>query len=204
MSIEPKVIKVHVGGSSTSSGSLSIAARETIEKHLFTIAKEHAQLASENVDRENVPKMQIEMKHSIIAIVMSFTALEALSNDLYKKITGNDFDSDEFKKFDNNPIKKWKKLAKLAFRLKNPSEQLRLPSNFTKALNEIRILRNQIIHYKPKPENIETLRRTPDNHVVSPELAIFTSKEATKAVQTVRTLLKTFEEITGYEVPKLE
>ena len=198
------VITKTVGGSVGSSGSLSIAARETIEKHLFTIAKEHAQLASENVDREYVPTMQIEMKHSIIAIVMSFTALEALSNDLYKRITGNDFNSDEFKKFNNSPIKKWKKLAKLAYQLKNPSEQLCLPSNFTKALNKVRVLRNLIIHYKPKPENIETLRRTTHNHIVSPELVLFTSEEATKAIQSVRMLLKTFEEITGYEVTKLE
>jgi|GEM_PF-5338189 len=184
--------------------SLEIGARESIENHLFRIAKEHTELASEDVDREDVPKMQIEMNHSIIAIVMSFTALEALSNDLYKKITGYDFDSDEFKKFDKYPIKKWKKLANLAFQLKNPNRPLRLPSNFSKALNELRILRNSIIHYKPTPENTRNLRRTSKDHVASRELELFTSEQSTKALETVRTLLDTFEKITGYKVPKLE
>lgn len=183
---------------------VTVWARESIENHLFRIAKEHALLASQYVDRNDVPKMQDEMKHSIIAIVMSFTALEALSNDLYKRITGHDFNSDDFKKFDNSSIKKWKKLAKLAFKLKNPDKQLQLPSNFTKALNELKLLRDLIIHYKPDPENTRFLKRTPSNHVVSPELEVFTSEEATKAIQTVRTLLETFEKITGYEVPKIE
>jgi hypothetical protein len=33
---------------------------------------------------------------------------------------------------------------------------------------------------------------------------LFTSEEATKAIETVRNVLKTFEKVTGYEVPKIE
>lgn len=183
---------------------LEVGAREAIENHLFKIALEHAELASKDVDREDVPKMQTEMKHSIIAIVMSFTALEALSNDLYKSITRHDFESDDFEKFPKDPIKKWKNLAKRAFELKNPNEKLSLPHNFTKTLREIKTLRNFIIHYKPKLENTRNLRRTSKDHVASHELEIFNSENAAKAIQTVRTLLETFEKITGYKVPKLE
>lgn len=187
---------------------VTVWARESIENHLFKIAKEHAQLASQYVDRDDVPRMQIEMKHSIIAIVMSFTALEALSNDIYSRLTRKDFDTKEFKTFDRNTeglVGKWKELVKLAFQSKHPNgKEPSIPNNFTNSLDELRKLRHQIIHYVPKPENTKFLRRTARNHFVSPELEIFTAEEATKAIETVRTLLRTFHEITGYEVPKLE
>lgn len=189
-------------------GYLVVLARETMENHLFSIAQEHAELASQNVNRDDVGTMQIEMKHSLIAIVMSFTALEALCNELYQRLTQNtDFDSKEFNEFDrksNGPIGKWKKLAKLAFEFKNPNKELSLPSNFTKALNELRKLRHSIMHYKPESKNTRFLRKTSKNQVVTQELEKFTSNEAKKAINTVKSFLEVFENITGMELSKLD
>jgi len=187
--------------------SPSFLVRENIEKQLFAIAKEHAEIASQDVDRSDIEKMRKEMKHSIIVIVMCYTALEALSNYLYKTLTDKDFDSNDYNsRFKNNePKSRWNYLTRLAHQQEHRTDEVKsLPSDIIKDLNDLTELRRQIIHYKPIPESPQSLKRFPDNSPVNPELDTFTSSEAMKSIRTVRTLLETFEKITGYEVPEIE
>lgn len=182
-----------------------LLARENIESQLFTIAKEHAEMASRDIDRSNAEERRKEMKHSIIAIVMSYTAVEALSNNLFQILTGHSFASNEFKKFDGELNSKWEYLSQIAYQqMNNTNEKKALPREVKKQLIELKEIRDQIIHYKPKPENLDKLGRFPDNSPINPEFTLFTSEEATKAIETVRNVLKTFEKVTGYEVPKIE
>jgi len=186
--------------------SPSLSARENIERQLFAIAKEHAELASHNIDRNDPEKTRIEMKHSIIAIVMSYTALEALSNNLFQILTGQSFDSIEFNKFDSIELNsKWEHLSHIAYQqMNNTNEKKALPRDVKKQIIEFNSIRDQIIHYKPNPENLETLGRFPGNSPINREFTLFTSEEASKAIDTVRNVVKTFNEVTGYDVPKLE
>ncbi|MEQ9619866.1 MAG: hypothetical protein RIG61_11935 [Deltaproteobacteria bacterium] len=185
----------------------SILVGENIESQLFVIAKEHDELASHDIDRDDVEKTRKEMKHSIIAIVMSFTALEALSNNLFKILTGKNFKSKKFKKFDRNKrglIGKWEELAELAFRTNSPNKEFILTEDFSRLLIKIKNLRHAIIHYKPRVESPDVLKKFPDNSPLYTELEQFNSNEARKAVETVREFLDNFEKNTGYKVPKLD
>jgi hypothetical protein len=185
----------------------SILVREKIERQLFAIAKEHAELAAGAIDRNDPEKTRAEMKHSIIAIFMSYTALEALSNNLFRIFTEYDYDSSEFNKFDRNRrglIGKWERLTELALQKFKPDDEFLISDKFEALLNTQKNLRDSIIHYKPKLENLENIDRFPDNSPINPEFILFTSVEATKAIQTVRTFLETFEKATGYKVPKLD
>ena len=164
-------------------------------------------MASSNIDRSNVEKTREEMKHSMIAIAMCYTALEALSNDLFNRLTNHDFDSDDYKsKFSKKELtSRWNHLIGLAYQQEHHSHEIRsLPDRISRDLDELAYLRHQIIHYNPKPESAETVRKFSDDSPVSPELELFTSLEAKQSIQTVRELLETFEKITGYEVPKIE
>ncbi len=189
------------------SGTVALSARESIEHHLFNIAKENSKIAIQNTDRDDVPKMQIEMRHSIITIIMCYTVLEAISNNIFIRLTKENFDSGEFKnKFNKRELKsKWDFITYTAYQQNNKTNEKRtLPKEIKNRLDELKTLRDQIIHYKPRAQNTDSLRKTTNGMIVTPELEVFTSKSSNEAIKTVHELLENFELITGFKVPKLD
>jgi hypothetical protein len=189
------------------SGDVQFSVREGIERHLFNIAKENSELAIQNTNRDDVSKMRIEMRHSIITIIMCYTVLEAISNNIFIRLTKENFDSREFKnKFDKRELKsKWDFITYTAYQENNKTKEKRtLPKEIKTKLDKLKTLRDQIIHYKPRAHNTDSLRKTSNGMTVTPELEVFTSEGSNEAIQTVRELLENFERITGFRAPKLD
>lgn len=179
-----------------------VSSRSTLEMHLFDIAVEHAKKAGENVDRDNMLKMQEEMKNSLIAIVMSHFSLEALANSIGMEYYGEYPDPARQQKWkeirDLTLTSKLKHLATVAYQEKAESEEKRTLSNsVTKLIDDLTDLRHSIVHYKAITEINFLLRHTSKDEPVSPELERYTSEAAKKAVETVIRVAREFSDLVG-------
>ena len=149
--------------------------------------------------------MQNEMRHSLIAIVMSHLSLEALINTIGTAHYVNHRD----------PIRKeiWVKQIErysLKNKFKTVAQQIyedKTGHKNGKTLNEdtldkieyLKELRHSIVHYKPKPEDTRVLKKTSNIHVISPELEKYTSKKAKTVIKTVVEVIEAFNKLAGTE-----
>lgn len=184
--------------------TIRVSGRWTVEEHLFDIAVEHAKKASKVVNRNNIKKMQIESKHSLIAIIMSVFSLEALANSIGMEYYGDHPDPERSKKWAkilNKPLtNKLKLLATDAYQHKtNKTDKKTLPKNVTKLLDDLVDLRHSIVHYKAIPINVKRLRSTSKNEPISQELDRYTSQEAKEAIRTVVEVVNAFNKLSRKE-----
>lgn len=183
---------------------MEIRVRETLEMHFFDIAVEHTKKAEEDINRDNILKMQKESINSLIAIVMSVLSLEALINSIGMEFYGKNPDVERqemWELMERKPLVwKWKYLAKTAYREKTKTkEEKTIPTEIIKSLKDLVELRHSIVHYKSISIDNSDLRRTSKNETVSPELDKYTSKEARKAIETVIILIKAFNKLARKE-----
>ena len=190
--------------SAIGSDSICVSVRETLEMHLFDIAVEHAKRAVGDIDRNDMRKMQEELKNSLIAIVMAHCCLEALANSIGMKFYGTHPKSERRKKWKEIEglalPNKWQHLATVAYQEKTRTQEKRtLPKSVKNLLEELHSLRHSLVHYQAMPEYIYSLRRTSKNEPVSPEMKKYTSKEAIRAVGTVITTVEAFNTLARKE-----
>jgi HEPN domain-containing protein len=175
-----------------------VLAREELERHLFDIATKHAKKAEENINRDDTEEMQKEMKHSIIAIVMSVFSLEALINYIGRKhYTDNKLRIKWTDRIEKrcSLIGKFTMVARKIHRDQTgDTSGTTLKKPILDKLQSLIDLRDSIVHYKPKPKDITNLKTTSQNTKVTPELQTYNSDTAKEAIKTVKEVIDSFNQ----------
>lgn len=180
---------------------VKVLGRWTVEEHLFDIAVRNAKKAAQNIDRDNMDKMQVESKYSIISIVMSLFSLEALANSIGMEYYGSNPNPERRKKWRKIVKKmplgnKLKLLATDAYQQMTKSKEKKtLSKDITKLIDDLVDLRNHIVHYKAIPIETKKLRWSSKNEPVSIELEIYTSATARKGIESVVKVVNAFNKL---------
>jgi len=186
-----KVIKKSLGDTLGFKGELKTKHRIVLEDTMFSIAIKHAYLAQKKI-HERMPA-SCELQHSLITIVMSSACLEGFFNDIGQKhYTEKIWKRLEWSRLDE----KWEILVeKLRDEPLGESDQV-LVDKTRKQINGLKDLRNQIVHYKARWENI--LPRVNEGLTATKERELYNAKAAKEAIKTVSDVIDAWKKLGGY------
>src|SRR5712692_600578 len=125
--------------------------RTHLEQTMFALAREHADAAA-RCARTSPPNREGEQTHSLVALLMSFLALEAFIN-----MIGADRLGSRYRHYDRmSPEGKWMEVTRLVSKtgktFDEDGEELR-------ALSTLRTWRNMLTHYKGEYEDVQQAGR---------------------------------------------
>ncbi len=180
---------------------------------MFKIAKENCKEAQKCKDTCNPDGMTKELKHSTLAILMSYCCLEAYINrisydklgrspDLEKQKKWIDLRGDETKGYKGaaSTRKKWLDIAK---EVTKTNEIFDKKSELWKSFEHLNDLRNFIVHYKgvPKPQDPRSKWRCGKYPLTEAQKKI-NPCEAKKAVETTDKMIRKLNKLMQAEAPR--
>ncbi len=157
---------------------------------MFELAREHADAAARSARRQP-PDRQGEQMHSLVAVLMSYFALEALIN-----MVGADRLGERFRHYDRmSPEGKWMEITRLVSKTgKTFAEE----GSELRALGTLRTWRNQLTHYKGEYEDVQQSGRGGGTRIE----ALLSAENAARAVEIARTLHRAFYELDRRSPPR--
>jgi len=164
--------------------------RTHLEQTMFELARVHAAEA-ERCARSPVPDRQGERTEALVAILMSYFALEA-----FISMVGTDRLGSRYRYYDRmSPEGKWFEVTRLASKTgKTFAEEGRE----MRALSTLRSWRNMLTHYKGEYEEVERSDRGSETRTV----ALLSAENAGRAVEIARTLYRAFYEFDRRSAPR--
>src|SRR5579883_1727192 len=164
--------------------------RTHLEQTMFELARTHAALA-EDCARRPGPDRHEERTHALVAILMSYFALEA-----FISMVGTDRLGSRYRYYDRmTPEGKWIEVTRLATKTgktfgDSDAEML--------ALSSLRSWRNMLTHYKGEYEEVE---RSDRGHETRTD-AVLSAANAGRAVETARAMYRKFYEFDRRSAPR--
>jgi hypothetical protein len=180
---------------------------------MFKIAKENCKEAQKYKDTCNPDDMTKELKHSTLAILMSYFCLEAYINwigydklgrspDLEKQEKWIGLRGDETKGYKHaaSTSKKWLDIAK---EVTKTNEVFNKKSKLWKSFEDLTYLRNFIVHYKevPRPQDPRSKWRCGKYPLTEAQKKI-NPCEAKKAVETTEKMIRKLNRFMQAEAPR--
>jgi hypothetical protein len=156
---------------------------------MFRLAREHADAAA-RAARASPPDRQGEQTHSLVAVLMSYFALEAFIN-----MIGADRLGSRYRHYDRmSPEGKWIEVTRLVSKtgktFPEEGEEIR-------ALSTLRTWRNALTHFKGEYEDVQQSGRGETRTE-----AMLSAGNAARAVEIARTLYRTFYEFDRRSPPR--
>jgi hypothetical protein len=154
--------------------------RTHLEHTMFRLAREHAEAAA-RCARAAPPDRPGEQTHSLVAVLMSYFALEAFIN-----MVGADRLGERFRHYDRmSPEGKWVEVTRLVSKtgrtFAEDGEELQ-------ALSTLRSWRNMLTHYKGEYEDVQQSGRGGETRVA----ALLSAENAGRAVEISKLLYRAF------------
>ncbi len=157
---------------------------------MFQLAREHAEAAARSA-RLSPPDRPGEQTHSLVAVLMSYFALEAFIN-----MAGADRLGDRFRHYDRmTPEGKWVEVTRLVSKTGKtfPEE-----GSEVRALSALRTWRNTLTHYKGEYEDVQQSGRGGETRIE----ALLSAENAARAVEIARSLHRAFYELDRRSPPR--
>src|SRR5438105_4127079 len=164
--------------------------RTHLEQTMFAMAREHADAAA-RCARASPPDREGEQTHSLVALLMSFLAVEAFIN-----MVGADRLGSRYRHYDRmSPEGKWMEVTRLVSKTGKTFDE---DGEDLRALSTLRTWRNMLTHYKGEYEEVQQAGRGGETTVE----ALLTAENAAKAVEIARTLYRAFYEMDRRSPPR--
>jgi len=154
--------------------------RTHLEQTMFALARQHAEAAA-RATRASPADREGEQTHSLVALLMSFLALEAFIN-----MVGGDRLGSRYRHYDRmSPEGKWMEVTRLVSKTGKtfPEE-----GDDLRALSTLRAWRNMLTHYKGEYEDVQQSGRGGETRVE----ALLSAENAARAVEIARRLFEAF------------
>ncbi len=164
--------------------------RTHLEQTMFQLAREHAEAAARSA-RLSPPDRPGEQTHSLVAVLMSYFALEAFIN-----MAGADRLGDRFHHYDRmTPEGKWVEVTRLVSKTGKtfPEE-----GSEVRSLSALRTWRNTLTHYKGEYEDVQQSGRGGETRIE----ALLSAENAARAVEIARSLHRAFYELDRRSPPR--
>ncbi len=157
---------------------------------MFQLAREHAEAAARSA-HASPPDRQGEHTHSLLAVLMSYFALEAFIN-----MVGADRLGDRFRHYDRmSPEGKWVEVTRL---VSKSGKTFAEEGSELRALSTLRTWRNMLTHYKGEYEDVQQSGRGGETRID----ALLSAENAAQAVEIARTLYRAFYELDRRSAPR--
>ncbi len=157
---------------------------------MFALAREHAEAAA-RCAHSNPPDQQAEQTHSLVAVLMSFLALEAFIN-----MVGADRLGGRYRYYDRMPPEgKWAEVTRLVSKTGKTFDE---DGPEMRALSTLRTWRNMLTHYKGEYEDVQQPGRGGGTRIE----ALLSAENAATAVETARMLHRAFYEFDRRSSPR--
>jgi hypothetical protein len=164
--------------------------RTHLEQTMFALAQEHSAAAAARV-RKAPPDPQGEQTHSLLAILMSFLALEAFIN-----MVGSDRLGPRYRYYDRMPPEgKWTEVTRLVSKTGKTFDE---DGPEITGLSTLRTWRNMLTHYKGEYEGVQRRGQSGETRIE----ALLSSENAARAVEIARTLYRSFYEFDRRSPPR--
>ncbi|GEM_PF-1039943 len=164
--------------------------RTHLEQTMFDLARTHAALAADCARRSG-PDRHEERTHALVAILMSYFALEA-----FISMVGTDRLGGRYRYYDRmTPEGKWIEVTRLAAKT---GKTFGDGDAEMQALSSLRSWRNMLTHYKGEYEEVE---RSDRGHETRTD-AVLSAANAGRAVETARALYRKFYEFDRRSAPR--
>ena len=147
---------------------------------MFALARQHAEAAA-RAARASPTDREGEQTHSLVAVLMSFLALEAFIN-----MVGGDRLGSRYRHYDRMaPEGKWMEVTRLVSKTGKtfPEE-----GDDLRALSTLRTWRNMLTHYKGEYEDVQQSGRGGETRIES----LLSAENAARAVEIARKLYEAF------------
>jgi hypothetical protein len=157
---------------------------------MFTLAREHAEAAARSA-RQTPPYREGERTHSLLAVLMSFLALEAFVN-----MVGSDRLGPRYRYYDRMPPEgKWAEVTRLVSKTGKTFDE---EGPEMRALGTLRTWRNMLTHYKGEYEDVQQSGRGGETRIE----ALLSAENANRAVEIARMLYRAFYEFDRRSAPR--
>ena len=154
--------------------------RTHLEQTMFAMAREHADAAA-RCARATPPDREGEQTHSLVALLMSFLAVEAFIN-----MVGADRLGSRYRHYDRmSPEGKWMEVTRLVSKTGKTFDE---DGEDLRALSTLRTWRNMLTHYKGEYEDVQHAGRGGETKIE----ALLSADNAAKAVEIARNLYRAF------------
>jgi hypothetical protein len=154
--------------------------RTHLEQTMFALAREHAEAAARSA-RASPPGRDAEQTHSLLAVLMSFLALEAFIN-----MVGGDRLGSRYRHYDRmSPEGKWTEVTRL---VSKSGKTFAEDGEELKGLSTLRTWRNMLTHYKGEYEDVQQAGRGGETKIE----ALLSAENAARAVDIARLLYRAF------------
>jgi len=154
--------------------------RTHLEQTMFAMAREHADAAA-RCARASPPDREGEQTHSLVALLMSFLAVEAFIN-----MVGADRLGSRYRHYDRmSPEGKWMEVTRLVSKTGKTFDE---DGEDLRALSTLRTWRNMLTHYKGEYEDVQHAGRGGETKIE----ALLSADNAAKAVEIARNLYRAF------------
>ena len=154
--------------------------RTHLEQTMFAMAREHADAAA-RCARASPPDREGEQTHSLVALLMSFLAVEAFIN-----MVGADRLGSRYRHYDRmSPEGKWMEVTRLVSKTGKTFDE---DGEDLRALSTLRTWRNMLTHYKGEYEDVQQAGRGGETKIE----ALLSAENAAKAVEIARNLYRAF------------
>ena len=167
-------------GGADDSTSEKVWERTHLEQTMFALAREQAEAASRSA-RASPPDRDAEQTHSLLAVLMSFLALEAFIN-----MVGGDRLGSRYRHYDRmSPEGKWMEVTRL---VSKSGRTFAEDGPELRALSTLRTWRNMLTHYKGEYEDVQQAGRGGETKIE----ALLCAENAARAVEIARGLYRAF------------
>ena len=177
-------------GGADDSTSEKVWERTHLEQTMFALAREQAEAASRSA-RASPPDRDAEQTHSLLAVLMSFLALEAFIN-----MVGGDRLGSRYRHYDRmSPEGKWMEVTRL---VSKSGRTFAEDGPELRALSTLRTWRNMLTHYKGEYEDVQQAGRGGETKIE----ALLSAENAARAVEIARGLYRAFYELDRRSAPR--
>ena len=157
---------------------------------MFELAVEHA-AAAERCANASPPDRQCERTNALLAILMSYFALEA-----FISMVGTDRLAGRYRYYDRmTPEGKWVEVTRLAGKT---GETFSESGREMRGLSTLRSWRNMLTHYKGEYEEVERSDRGGETRTE----ALLSAENAVRAVEIARTMYRAFYDFDRRSAPR--
>lgn len=157
---------------------------------MFQLARERAEAAA-RCARGSPPDRQGEQTHSLVALLMSYFALEAFIN-----MVGGDRLGERYRHYDRmSPEGKWVEVTRLVSKTGKTFDE---DGPELRALSMLRTWRNMLTHYKGEYEDVQQSGRGGETRIE----ALLSAENAARAVEIARALHRAFYELDRRSAPR--
>lgn len=164
--------------------------RTHLERTMFELAVEHA-AAAERCAKTTPPDRQCERTNSLLAILMSYFALEA-----FISMVGTDRLGGRYRYYDRmTPEGKWVEVTRLAGKT---GETFSESGREMRGLSTLRSWRNMLTHYKGEYEEVERSDRGGETRTE----ALLSAENAVRAVEIARMMYRAFYDFDRRSAPR--